>query len=212
MPISVSKTKPILLNLQIALSGWLTGHYNFRCQPVDYSNSPRTLRVRGVCVAFRKNTPKKKTNKWNLLKTKHNCLFTLILVNYFPFIYSLLCVRVCLVTSQSNVSVSVCLSVHVCVCLCACLCLCLSIYVHNCLNSNIILNKSFINYIISYIGDSNLEYTAPSKIAWNLVVIFIMIHHCFFDLPLPITLFAIFFLLLLMKNVKWQIGLSTWIK
>lgn len=32
-------------DFQIALSGWLTGHYNFRCQPVDYSNHPKTLRV-----------------------------------------------------------------------------------------------------------------------------------------------------------------------
>lgn len=31
--------------LQIGKSGWLTGHYNFRCQPVDYSNHPSTLRV-----------------------------------------------------------------------------------------------------------------------------------------------------------------------
>lgn len=31
--------------LQIGISGWLTGHYNFRCQPVDYSNHPSTLRV-----------------------------------------------------------------------------------------------------------------------------------------------------------------------
>ena len=31
--------------LQIGRSGWLTGHYNFRCQPVDYSNHPSTLRV-----------------------------------------------------------------------------------------------------------------------------------------------------------------------
>lgn len=31
--------------LQIGFSGWLTGHYNFRCQPVDYSNHPNTLRV-----------------------------------------------------------------------------------------------------------------------------------------------------------------------
>lgn len=33
------------LHLQIGISGWLTGHYSFRCQPVDYSNNPRTLRV-----------------------------------------------------------------------------------------------------------------------------------------------------------------------
>uniref|UniRef100_A0A182M2S0 Elongation of very long chain fatty acids protein n=1 Tax=Anopheles culicifacies TaxID=139723 RepID=A0A182M2S0_9DIPT len=29
---------------EIGVSGWLTGHYNFRCQPVDYSNHPKTLR------------------------------------------------------------------------------------------------------------------------------------------------------------------------
>lgn len=34
------------LLLQIGCSGWLTGDYNFRCQPVDYSNDPKTLRVR----------------------------------------------------------------------------------------------------------------------------------------------------------------------
>ncbi|XP_020715876.1 elongation of very long chain fatty acids protein AAEL008004 isoform X3 [Ceratitis capitata] len=34
---------------EIAFSGWLTGHYNFRCQPVDYSNSPRTLRMVHAC-------------------------------------------------------------------------------------------------------------------------------------------------------------------
>lgn len=31
--------------LQIGKSGWLTGHYSFRCQPVDYSNHPSTMRV-----------------------------------------------------------------------------------------------------------------------------------------------------------------------
>lgn len=34
---------------EIASSGWLTGHYNFRCQPVDYSNNPRTLRMVNAC-------------------------------------------------------------------------------------------------------------------------------------------------------------------
>ncbi|XP_054082122.1 elongation of very long chain fatty acids protein AAEL008004 isoform X3 [Zeugodacus cucurbitae] len=34
---------------EIAISGWLTGHYNFRCQPVDYSNNPRTLRMVHAC-------------------------------------------------------------------------------------------------------------------------------------------------------------------
>lgn len=31
--------------LQIGTSGWLTGRYSYRCQPVDYSNHPKTLRV-----------------------------------------------------------------------------------------------------------------------------------------------------------------------
>lgn len=31
--------------LQLGVSGWFTGHYNFRCQPVDYSNHPKTIRV-----------------------------------------------------------------------------------------------------------------------------------------------------------------------
>ncbi|XP_055678558.1 elongation of very long chain fatty acids protein AAEL008004 isoform X1 [Lutzomyia longipalpis] len=34
---------------EISISGWLTGHYNFRCQPVDYSNHPRTLRMVHAC-------------------------------------------------------------------------------------------------------------------------------------------------------------------
>lgn len=34
---------------EISVSGWLTGHYNFRCQPVDYSNNPRTLRMVHAC-------------------------------------------------------------------------------------------------------------------------------------------------------------------
>lgn len=52
--------------LQIALSGWLTGHYNFRCQPVDYSNSPRTLRVRGYVVTIKKQNRHTKTVLKNL--------------------------------------------------------------------------------------------------------------------------------------------------
>lgn len=118
--ILVSKTKQILLNLQIALSGWLTGHYNFRCQPVDYSNSPRTLRVRGVCVAFRINTQQK--NKYNLLKTKHNCFFTLILVKYFLFIFLDMCACV-----FGYLSIK-----HECVCLFACACACVYVYVRVC--------------------------------------------------------------------------------
>ncbi|XP_037030823.1 elongation of very long chain fatty acids protein AAEL008004 isoform X2 [Bradysia coprophila] len=34
---------------EISISGWLTGHYNFRCQPVDYSNHPKTLRMVHAC-------------------------------------------------------------------------------------------------------------------------------------------------------------------
>ncbi|XP_055381231.1 elongation of very long chain fatty acids protein AAEL008004-like isoform X3 [Condylostylus longicornis] len=30
---------------EIGMSGWFTGHYNFRCQPVEYNNHPRTLRM-----------------------------------------------------------------------------------------------------------------------------------------------------------------------
>lgn len=31
--------------LQIGMSGWLTGDYSLRCQPVDYSDRPQVLRV-----------------------------------------------------------------------------------------------------------------------------------------------------------------------
>lgn len=31
--------------LQIGISGWLTGDYSLRCQPVDYSDKPEVLRV-----------------------------------------------------------------------------------------------------------------------------------------------------------------------
>ncbi|KAK7790394.1 hypothetical protein R5R35_012390 [Gryllus longicercus] len=34
---------------EISMSGWVTGHYNFRCQPVDYSNHPKTLRMVHAC-------------------------------------------------------------------------------------------------------------------------------------------------------------------
>lgn len=27
------------------MSGWLTGKYNWKCEPVDYSNNTETLRV-----------------------------------------------------------------------------------------------------------------------------------------------------------------------
>lgn len=35
----------IYLFLEIGMSGWLTGRYNWRCQPVDYSNSPDSIRA-----------------------------------------------------------------------------------------------------------------------------------------------------------------------
>lgn len=31
--------------LQLGISGWLTGDYSLRCQPVDYSDKPEVLRV-----------------------------------------------------------------------------------------------------------------------------------------------------------------------
>ncbi|XP_069674902.1 very long chain fatty acid elongase AAEL008004-like [Periplaneta americana] len=34
---------------EIGMSGWLTGHYSFRCEPVDYSNHPLTIRMVHVC-------------------------------------------------------------------------------------------------------------------------------------------------------------------
>lgn len=34
---------------ELSMSGWLTGHYSLRCQPVDYSNHPVTLRMVHVC-------------------------------------------------------------------------------------------------------------------------------------------------------------------
>jgi len=34
---------------EIGRSGWLTGHYSFRCQPVDYSNHPSTMRMVHAC-------------------------------------------------------------------------------------------------------------------------------------------------------------------
>ncbi|XP_057668511.1 elongation of very long chain fatty acids protein AAEL008004-like isoform X1 [Diorhabda carinulata] len=35
----------IWLFYQIGISGWFTGEYSFRCQPVDYSNKPSTIRM-----------------------------------------------------------------------------------------------------------------------------------------------------------------------
>ncbi|XP_044266975.1 elongation of very long chain fatty acids protein AAEL008004-like [Tribolium madens] len=35
----------IWLFYQIGLGGWLTGEYSIRCQPVDYSNKPSTIRM-----------------------------------------------------------------------------------------------------------------------------------------------------------------------
>jgi elongation of very long chain fatty acids protein 7 len=35
----------IMISLQIGMSGWFTGEYSLRCQPVDYSNEPSALRV-----------------------------------------------------------------------------------------------------------------------------------------------------------------------
>ncbi|XP_013103165.1 elongation of very long chain fatty acids protein AAEL008004 isoform X3 [Stomoxys calcitrans] len=34
---------------EIGISGWLTGHYSFRCQPVEYSNNPRVIRMVHAC-------------------------------------------------------------------------------------------------------------------------------------------------------------------
>lgn len=45
-------TKVVLSGLQYLMSGWLTD-YSFKCQPVDYSNSPQALRV---SAADRPNT------------------------------------------------------------------------------------------------------------------------------------------------------------
>ena len=39
----------IYLLFQYMASGW-AGHYSFRCQPVDYSNSPMALRVSTSCI------------------------------------------------------------------------------------------------------------------------------------------------------------------
>ncbi|XP_046806644.1 elongation of very long chain fatty acids protein AAEL008004 isoform X3 [Lucilia cuprina] len=34
---------------EIGISGWLTGHYSFRCQPVEYNNNPRVTRMVHAC-------------------------------------------------------------------------------------------------------------------------------------------------------------------
>nr|KAF7433890.1 hypothetical protein H0235_002081 [Vespula pensylvanica] len=34
--------------IKIGMSGWLTGEYSLKCQPVDYSERPQVLRVRGL--------------------------------------------------------------------------------------------------------------------------------------------------------------------
>lgn len=38
--------------LQIGMSGWLTGDYSLRCQPVDYSNRSEVLRVGDVLTVL----------------------------------------------------------------------------------------------------------------------------------------------------------------
>lgn len=40
----LSNTIKTLLNLQSCIGGWLNG-YNLRCEPVDYSYSPKAIRV-----------------------------------------------------------------------------------------------------------------------------------------------------------------------
>ncbi|XP_050536828.1 elongation of very long chain fatty acids protein AAEL008004-like isoform X2 [Daktulosphaira vitifoliae] len=34
---------------ELSMSGWLTGRYSFRCEPVDYTDDPTTLRMVNVC-------------------------------------------------------------------------------------------------------------------------------------------------------------------
>lgn len=38
-------TMGFLWLFQLCMSGWVTGRYSLRCQPVDYSNHPETMRV-----------------------------------------------------------------------------------------------------------------------------------------------------------------------
>lgn len=73
--------------LQIAISGWLTGHYNFRCQPVDYSNNPRTLRV---CVLLFEKQNKKKTK----IKSNNSRRVAINVCSFSNCIY-FMCVYVC---------------------------------------------------------------------------------------------------------------------
>ncbi|CAH0562041.1 unnamed protein product [Brassicogethes aeneus] len=37
---------------EIGMSGWLTGEYSFRCEPIDYSNKPNNLRMVNVSWYF----------------------------------------------------------------------------------------------------------------------------------------------------------------
>ncbi|PSN51448.1 Elongation of very long chain fatty acids protein [Blattella germanica] len=39
----------VWLFLEIGMSGWLTGQYSLRCEPVDYSNHPVTVRMVHAC-------------------------------------------------------------------------------------------------------------------------------------------------------------------
>uniref|UniRef100_A0A8D9B214 Elongation of very long chain fatty acids protein n=1 Tax=Cacopsylla melanoneura TaxID=428564 RepID=A0A8D9B214_9HEMI len=34
---------------ELSMSGWLTGHYSFKCQPLDRGNHPRTIRMVHLC-------------------------------------------------------------------------------------------------------------------------------------------------------------------
>jgi len=58
--------------LQIGISGWLTGDYSLRCQPVDYSNKPEVLRVGDVFRVI---------NIWILLLL---LLLLLVFLFFFP--------------------------------------------------------------------------------------------------------------------------------
>ncbi|RZC41600.1 ELO domain containing protein [Asbolus verrucosus] len=42
----------LYLFYEIGMSGWFTGEYNFRCQPVDYSNKPSALRMLHVARMY----------------------------------------------------------------------------------------------------------------------------------------------------------------
>lgn len=41
-----------ITTFQIGMSGWLTGEYSWKCQPVDYSTKPSTLRVSSTLFPF----------------------------------------------------------------------------------------------------------------------------------------------------------------